>query len=307
MNRYEKYYSTDIIAHYTRLESAIGILKSNRLRLSPRSMAYDCLERLFGFDARYVGSQVRENYYYADSLEVQQVQEHISEFYKGIKQVCFCKTVRTNQFVKSLDDLSFMHMRMWEQYADCYKGVCLLFSRDKLLQANPDCISADMKYELLSRLTCGRLDEGIDIDQLKEIGKDSYITIQEQQILKLAFNKSSDYREENEFRIMKTRCKSDAEDYLDINNSLIAVVYFPGYSGERMCEEKSKDKPCHFKECKSFVLKQLEFLKHCKENEIEILRVAAENGRIDFETEEEFSQHCASMRELFSRMKSESE
>lgn len=298
MSNYSKYYNADILAHYTKLENAIEILKSNKLRFSPRSKAYDCLERLYGFDAYHTRSQVRENYDYANSLEVHQVLENIAEFYKGIKQVCFCKTIRTNQFVELLEDLSFMHMRMCEQYADCYKGVCLLFSQKKLLHANPNCISGDMKYELLSRLTSVRLDEGTDIDQLREIGEDLYIPIREQQILNLAFEKSSDYKEENEFRIMKTRCKEDTEDYLDVSNSLIAVVYFPGYSRERKYEEKCKDKPCKLKECeyRSFVFKQLELLNYCKENGIEVLRVSAESGSIRVETEEEFSAYCCSIK-----------
>ena len=287
MNNYDKYYCTDILAHYTKLESAIEILKSNRLRLSPRSMAYDCLERLFGFDAYHTRSHVRENYDYANSSEVQEVLDYVSEYYRGIKQVCFCKTVRTNQYMRSIDDLSFLHMRMWEQYADCYRGACLLFSKKKLLQANPDCLSGDMEYEQLSKLTSVRLDEGTDIDQLKEIGKDLYIPIREQQIRELAFQKASDYREENEFRIMKTGCKEDKKDYLDISNSIIAVVYFPGYSRERLYEERCMNKPCSFKNCeyRSFVFKQLNLLQYCNKQGIAILRVSAASGRLRFEEE----------------------
>lgn len=286
MSNLDKYFSNDILAHYTKLESAIEILKSNRLRLSLRSTAYDCLERLFGFDAYHIRSHIRENYDYAKSLEVHEVLDYISEYYKGIKQVCFCKTVRTNQYLNSIDDLSFLHMRMWEQYSDCYKGVCLLFSRKNLLQANPNCISGDIEYEDLSKLTSIRLDEGTDIDQLKEIGRDLYLPIREQQIRKLAFQKASDYREENEFRIMKTGCKENINEYLDISNSIIAVAYFHGYSRERLYEERCKGKPCNFKNCeyKAFVFKQLELFEHCKKNGIEILKVSANNGRIGFET-----------------------
>lgn len=304
MNSYNKYYSTDILAHYTKLESAIEILKSKRLRFGLRAKAYDCLERLFGFDAYRIKSQMQENYEYSSSLEVHQVLESISGFYSGIKQVCFCKTTRTDQFKKSIDNLSFLHMRMWEQYGDCYKGVCFLFSQEKLLKANPNCISGDMDYKLLSELSSVRPDKGTDIDQLKEIGKNSYIPIREQEILNLAFEKSSDYIEENEFRIMKTRCNKDVDDYLDISNSIIAVAYFPGYSRERKYEEICKEKPCYFKECeyKSFVFKQLEFINRCRENGIDILRISAESGIIRFETEEEFSQYCESIKKMIDKI-----
>ena len=285
-----KYYSTDIIAHYTSLDNAIKILEANRLRLSLRSDSYDCIERMFGHDAYLTRSQERENYDYAKSSEVHQVTRQIVEFYKGIKQACFCKTIRTNQYRKSIDDLSFLHTRMWEQYASCYKGICLLFSIEKIKCANPDCIFGDMQYKPLSFLTSIRLDEGIDIDQLRELGVEEYVPIRKKQIIEMAFEKSSEYREENEFRIMKLDCDCDHNDFIDISDSLVSVVYFPEYSRQRMYEEECKDKSCDYKTCKykSFICKQMDFIKKSSEKQIEVLRLKPNvTGSISFETEEE--------------------
>lgn len=291
MSQDDKYYSTDIIAHYTSLDSAIKIIITKKLLLTPRSNSFDCLERIFGYDAHLARSQKRENDDYMHSEEVQQFQNQISSFYAGIKQTCFCRTVQTNKYVKTIDDLSFLHTRMWEQYADCYKGVCLLFSMDKLIKANQDCLAGDMNYKPLSHLTCVRIDEGTDIDQLRELGQEAFLPIRKQQIIQQAFDKSSDYQEEHEYRVMKLNCSKEEKDYIDIKDSLVAVVYFPSYSRERMHEKSCNEKNCNYKICeyKSFVSKQIEFIEYCKKNNIEVLRITTNPfGSIRFETEEQY-------------------
>ncbi len=99
--------------------------------------------------------------------------------------------------------------RMWAQYADKHRGVCLWFDREKITQsfqrsfaARGECLADDVTYSDEPNLKAPHLDDGTDDAAIR-----SYVR---RNIQARYFQKRLDWRDEREFRLVLLPPELDA-------------------------------------------------------------------------------------------------
>jgi len=215
INFFKGIYNEDVIYHYTKSSTAVDyILYNEELRFSKRQKSLDPLESIIpnrstfyktgGLNDNKINS---EHYNQSDDLV-----NYISELEQNFYQICFCKNTMGSDFASknyltqfhgNEELFGFTKPRMWERYADNYEGICLAFSRKRLLKRNKDkfkFIDKNIEYLSYIDLNCKKIDD-ISGNHLVKVGLDKY-----KEELKTAaemafFCKHSDYSGEDEFRI----------------------------------------------------------------------------------------------------------
>lgn len=216
------YKDNDTIYHYTTSETALShILKSMKLRLNPRSQSSDPIENTEHFFS-YSGSNNGEGIP-ADALRLK---DEAKKMLKNTKQVCFCK----NNSIKDENGMNFLTFekygfakpRMWDQYGDKYKGVCLAFSLKKILEI---ATAVNIKGDNLNYITYRESEvshHSIDTFRIARDGYDTYKKVYSDYLVRRLFNKHNDYIHENEFRFLSF---ADSNyDYIDIKEALKGVI-----------------------------------------------------------------------------------
>ncbi|NPY11719.1 DUF2971 domain-containing protein, partial [Pseudomonas aeruginosa] len=134
----------------------------------------------------------------------------------------------------------FCKPRMWAQYGDNHKGVCLVFLRDRIEslidhQFSSSHIIASGPVRYLNRGIARNLDEQqytINVDSLETVGRDAYFRLHLQtHFRQLFFEKMTDWRGENEWRCLLF---SEATEplYLGVEGALVGVLF-----GDETAEE----------------------------------------------------------------------
>lgn len=217
----EIFNSNDILYHYCDIDTAIKyILFEEKLRLSPRKKSIDPVENSSGwFSYGSHGYTYRD---YASEDEKAQAANIIRKKVNNIKQLSFCMNSQEDlsgqSFMLPYEHYGFTKPRMWDQYGDKYKGICLAFSK-KNLELDSKYIPKTVQYVDYKKLSNNL---SIDLNALKENGVTKYC---EEFIKKLEprlFKKHSDYSGENEYRICSF---GESEfDYIPIKESLIGII-----------------------------------------------------------------------------------
>lgn len=116
--------------------------------------------------------------------------------------------------------------RMWAQYADNHKGVCLVFDKKKLVEDFENSFKSE-----LCETHCRKVEYTNNLDSLKETLSqpcDSFLTLDKIQFL---FLKCEDFKDEQEFRLLLINEKLKDENEIvsfSIANSICGVI--PGTS-----------------------------------------------------------------------------
>lgn len=207
-------YAEDIIYHYTKASTAIDhILFNNQLKFSHAKKSNDPIES--------AKANLRGIYYDSEansSLSAQQYEDQNELIDSVIKlkdqftQICFCQ----NQMEEDSLDINkisnwlgheelfgFCKPRMWDQYADKFSGVCIAFSKHKILSRNSkkmEIIDGKVKYLKFQELSTSKL-TSINGNYLAEVGKEIYKSKITQMIKQAFFYKHIDYIGETEYRI----------------------------------------------------------------------------------------------------------
>jgi hypothetical protein len=143
--------------------------------------------------------------------------------FRNVKCICLC---RNSNRVKS-----YLKLRMWAQYGDNSKGVCIALDIKSLkpkLAAIPTKIwQGNIRY---NNLIAHRKEDThiliLDADNLSEVRSqvDSHV----EQIIKHGyFKKHKDFRDESEYRIIASTNKPL---FLDISDSILSVIVGPKVS-----------------------------------------------------------------------------
>jgi len=214
----EVYKTKDTIFHYTTSLTALeNILFKKQLRLSPRNMSNDPLEKAKESISESIVAFPED----MESLEEQTkgVVEEILDLVKNkqdkIRQVCFCMNSKN---IKSIDDLGFMRSRMWDQYGDKYKGVCLAFSKKELLKNQKIKLKNFVGYKKFNEFPTLE----IDCNDILAKGPKKYKKDFMRDIDASLFFKHKDYRDENEYRLCTY--SEDGYDYINFENSLKGII-----------------------------------------------------------------------------------
>lgn len=203
--------SHNTLFHYTNTTIALEkILLHNKLKLSTLNNTNDPDEYKFiYFDSMGFGEQDMDKYRKAITTVNKTRQNHF-------RVVCFStNTKNTKGYFKS---------RMWAQYGENHKGLCLAFNKRKLLKIikrNIEYIHADkVKYNLDGRIRGFTFDSSkLNNSDLNEFSKDHLITYKED----LFFRKNRDFQDEDEYRIL-SYSESDDQLFVDIQGSLTAIL-----------------------------------------------------------------------------------
>ena len=206
-------YNEDIIYHYTKANTAIDfILYNQHLKFSHRRESNDPIEsRTADRVTMWTGPEVRKPISEKMDSDLEDLHESIISLENRFHQICFCKNqmggVIANEkyrgdFEGNEEFFGFAKPRMWEQYADNYTGVCIAFSKNKILELNKDLdlLKGNIKYMTYSKLSYKKLGD-IYGNRLSKLDIEQYKKENEENVKISFFYKHKDYEGENEYRI----------------------------------------------------------------------------------------------------------
>ena len=126
---------SDLLFHYTKAETALAyILRSKRLKFGSLGDTNDPLENrpLTHLGTRNVPADKS-----GIPLAIEFKLPELRQERQKAKLACFCVTPNSNVpwKIRCYYDWGCYRSRMWSQYADNHKGVCLVFSKNELLLA----------------------------------------------------------------------------------------------------------------------------------------------------------------------------
>ncbi len=249
INFFKTIYNDDIIYHYTKASTAIDfILFNNQLRFNEARKSNDPIESRKAKRATvYYGSEIgkhRSEQHYSD---VNELYDFVDNMERQFSQICFCQN-RMGEDFASEDYISnfegheelfgFTKLRMWDQYADKYSGVCIAFSKEKILSLNCkkfEIIENDVKYLTFQELLSKKIGD-IQGDYLENVGIEEYKNLLKKRLIESFFIKHIDYAGETEYRIGtffdKDKCSFetirdemffDRTMMLDISDCVVAI------------------------------------------------------------------------------------
>lgn len=204
----------DTVYHYTTSENALlYILKEMKLRLSPRANSLDPIEN------------TKEFISYSGDHDLIEIGRRISAELKNAKQLSFCKNNPNDlsngvPTVYPFEKYGFAKPRMWDNYGDKYKGVCLALSKSKLQNSIKDTVLFDNEtdVEYLKYKEFSIKHHSITWQGSEEGTYEHFLKI----FKKRLFYKHEDYSMENEYRICSLSNKQ--YDYVNIQDSLIGLI-----------------------------------------------------------------------------------
>lgn len=211
---FKNLYNEDIIYHYTKASTAIDfILYNNQLKFKEYKESNDPIESAHARRGTiYTGAEVGKHLKIEDVNDTNELHDRISSLEKNFYQVCFCKNHMGEIFSSENcicdfegheEIFGFTKLRMWDQYADNFAGVCLALSKGKILSANEkklNLIAGDVTYYKFRELSSMKMGD-IQGNHLVNVGKEVYLNQIEERVKQSFFYKHLDYKGENEFRI----------------------------------------------------------------------------------------------------------
>lgn len=240
----ELFTSEDTVFHYTSVYTALEhILDKQQLRLSPRKHSNDPIENT----RQYITNTRSYAHTKVDHDKLRENQDRViggmdlfsKKIHEDSKQLCFCMN-------KTEEDLGFLKPRMWDQYANNYKGVALAFSLEELQKSKVGIYSLshdEVKYRDYSTL---KKIDSLDFKNFTKSKNKEY----RKQINDNMFIKHVDYINENEYRFL--HLSKDNFNYINIENAIKGIVISQNYTS-------------------NFAIKSLE--KFAKDYDIEILYI----------------------------------
>ena len=223
--------SDDSIGHYTSIENAYEIIKSQKLRFSFLKSMLDPSERVLSSRSFGEHSNSRENVrrLHEHPEVLFPLEEELRKYNSSTQIACFCQTKTHTEVFQGSIRPCFNNQRMWEQYGSAYLGACLIFSKKAILNSMRDkqvlfeAGSIIYKSNLHSRfeklqISIDEYFESADIDKITNNAKRRFDNI--------LLEKDIDYSSEKEFRII---VHSDEQQHIDTANALIGLAVFKEY------------------------------------------------------------------------------
>ncbi len=229
-------HSKSALFHFTKYQTATEhILCDMQLRLSPRKNMNDPFEK---FVPPISNSLWHYSEVESDMLEkrkkpkVEKIENDIEDILKDAKQVSFCMNKKK---INHADDNGYTRLRMWDQYADNYKGVCLIFDKKKYIKKIHQKNNLKRRKIAYKRIEWFKNDNiNIDYNDLDEYGK-KYEKYLYKNVYNRLFYKHIDYRDENEYRIVLL--SENEYEYINIKESIVAIMIIPEYL--KTCQVKN--------------------------------------------------------------------
>lgn len=216
--------SDNTLFHYTKISTLIEkILPNMELLFSPFSRTNDPYEYKkvqFNFTSEsHIGvKHSKEEFDYIQLL--------INDYWKNkFKVICFTKNVNEENIVNG-----YSKSRMWSQYGDDNKGVCLVFDKNELEKSVQDIyineeekiVTGSVYYQ--NEYGMRNSSRNVDISNLNKYGPERIaFNHLKNYYEELFLTKNSDYRDENEYRII-VMMQREIQLFLSITNSLKGII-----------------------------------------------------------------------------------
>lgn len=220
----------DTIYHYTKTEVAVEhIFYSNKLKFSPIANSIDTIERSrFNTGMVYIGADedLFQEIHNKNIDHINEVEKRIDSLFNTAKILCFCENDLNDKYISAniyrKDYYGFLKPRMWDQYGENYKGVCLAFSKTKLLNAGSIDYFQNIRYVDYDNFDLNF--SRISLNSLNNIGIDLYYENVQNTIIDGFLKKHKDYKDENEFRLLSVK---NNNQLLDISESICGIIVSP--------------------------------------------------------------------------------
>ncbi|EAT13601.1 DUF2971 domain-containing protein [Bermanella marisrubri] len=220
--------------HYTKAETALDfILKNRNLRLGSYDQTNDPKETK-SWKFNFGTNENRD----LSKYKMEELSAWLSFELKGkAKLLCFSmdSAPLTGNHLNDIFNRGYCKPRMWAQYGQNHKGVCLVFDRSKLDKliyerfSHDQILSSSIEYK--NRGIAPNLYSAddqqymINIDHLENVGPEQYVYDHLMAHHKrLFFEKMSDWRDESEWRYVVFSRSSD-DLYLEFQDSLVGIMF----------------------------------------------------------------------------------
>lgn len=242
-----KDFNTDkYVAHYTKFDRVIkDILPFNEIRFSSVSIVNDPYEKDTTWienDGIYSKEDIIESHKILNELK--------TNFFNHIKLFCSASYDEASINCFDLSSDIYGKPRMWANYGDNHKGLCLIFDKEELSkEINKICDKYEKLYEdkinYLPYIAILENSISLSIDELKSLqsttnnSKLLYEVIDKNYLLKSKyFRKHIDWKTENEYRWL-IFTKETKEFNVNFGSALKAVVF--GVDTNTKCKYLLKD------------------------------------------------------------------
>lgn len=207
-----------LLFHYTSLEATCKIIESNNLKLGSLSRTNDPLEFCKFYDYELIGN--------LSGKEISKIRQEEEQAKAASRILCFCHDIifhsddKNKEYpltIKETDQTicsNYLYkgwgkVRMWAQYADNHRGVCMVFDKDELLA----------EFEKLKN-------DGITTHHERINYSNDFSKLDNRRFkgneINYLFQKCEDFRDENEYRFCTIGTKQEVS--FDFGNSLKAII-----------------------------------------------------------------------------------
>lgn len=228
---FEEFGSEDLIFHYTKFETFFcHILKNHTLRFSRLTEKNDPYEIL------PIKVPMTQRVFLApEKIQLNEIEDLFDK-----ERIRIGPTVRFASFCRNIENpikgqpqirnLGCLRMRMWSQYAQNHTGLCLVFSKSRLIDAITEQLRTlkshppvPMDVDYKDFWEHGQFDYPVTLSEMNDnnvldYAKKYYLDLKESPLCK----KDLDYQDEAEFRIVYI---SEKLEYVDYKDALIGVVF----------------------------------------------------------------------------------
>ena len=218
----KSYSDPEIIFHYTSLETLVNfILPEEKLKFRKRIEQEDYFERTYLSPVWYL------NHDQADSQTLESVDIKTRNRFKNVSQISFCKSGYSDSMKwepnKSYDGYGFLKHRMWDNYGNRNKGVCLAFNRKKIVDKLSELNVENYWFRDVDYKKNDEIEKIIKPRSTQKLTDSEINTAHEDYLKYLLFLKNIDFRDENEFRICVE--SEEKNTFLPIQGVLKAVFF----------------------------------------------------------------------------------
>lgn len=213
----------DALFHYTTVPVGIEhVLSTRRLRLSKFGDFKDPYEYGFTILSSHSSGPMKYN------QETMQAINNLRR--KSCKVFCFCSNKKPTVVLKTGESETFslssgwQRSRMWSQYGDGHKGICLIFSKD-IIQEYLRGLSQCVEIQQSDYVTYFEEFEGFPefetANSLQNV--EAYALTYIKNNYSLLFRKHIDYRDEAEFRVVILDPQDNVPD-IDVTSILKGII-----------------------------------------------------------------------------------
>jgi hypothetical protein len=199
--------------HFTKFTSLLeDILPNQRLLMNYIINSNDPWEnQLFSFDPKWKSDSNPRFFNYLD------LQSRLHEKIRLSSRVI---SFSTSKVTKRFSNPGYNLSRMWAQYADNHKGICIIVDKEEFIKENIKNFDFRGKVKYQSEINTPILDESyINPSGYKDLDLKKIISKFHKEIF---FTKLSDWKGENEYRIINYR--NPSIEYCSINKSLYGII-----------------------------------------------------------------------------------